>query len=134
MNLCSLFWYFFQGKGGKGGTQSGKGGKGDAGTGSAWTKTDIRVGTIVKAWPHPDSDKLWCEEIDIGEDTPRQIASGLRAFYPDVAMMTGRRCLVVCNLKPAKLGGFKSEGMVLCAGNAEHTQVEFVGKFCFFSF
>ena len=50
----------------------------------------------------------------------------MREFYPDVAMMTGRRCLVVCNLKPAKLGGFTSEGMVLCAGNAEHTQVEFV--------
>ena len=40
--------------------------------------------------------------------------------------MTGRRCLVVTNLKPAKLGGFKSMGMVLCAGNADHTKVEFV--------
>ena len=40
--------------------------------------------------------------------------------------MEGRKCLVVANLKSAKLGGFKSEGMVLCAGNAEHTAVEFV--------
>ena len=40
--------------------------------------------------------------------------------------MTGRRCLVVTNLKAAKLGGFKSSGMVLCAGNADHTKVEFV--------
>jgi tRNA-binding EMAP/Myf-like protein len=44
---------------------------------------DFRVGRITKAWEHPDSDKLWCEEIDVGEATgPRQILSGLRAYYP----------------------------------------------------
>ena len=112
-------------KGGKGGGK-GKKGKAAPNTGSDWSKTDIRVGHIVKAWKHPDSEKLWCEEIDIGEEKPRQIASGLREFYPNEEQMTGRKCLVVCNLKPAKLGGFKSEGMVLCAGNAEHTAVEFV--------
>ena len=117
-------------KGGKGDNKKGANGKSKGGetasAGSNWTKTDIRVGHIVKAWEHPDSDKLWCEEIDIGEDKPRQIASGLRQFYPSVDQMQGRKCLVVANLKSAKLGGFKSEGMVLCAGNAEHTQVEFV--------
>jgi threonyl-tRNA synthetase len=122
--------------GGKGGNNknNGKDNKGSKsskssnndGPGNSWTKTDIRVGTIVKAWEHPDSDKLWCEEIDIGEDQPRQIASGLRVFYPSVDMMQGRKCLVVANLKPAKLGGFKSCGMVLCAGNEDHTKVEFV--------
>ena len=126
MNLFSLFWYFFQGKGGKGGTQSGKGGKGDAGTGSAWTKTDIRVGTIVKAWPHPDSDKLWCEEIDIGEDTPRLIASGLRPYFSSPEDLEGRRVLVLANLKARKLVGFPSHGMVLCASNADHSDVKFV--------
>jgi len=45
---------------------------------------DIRVGKIVKAWPHPDSEKLWCEEVDIGEAKPRQIASGLRKHYTQV--------------------------------------------------
>lgn len=114
-----------KGGGGKGGGKGGDSG-GDSGASSPWTKTDIRVGQIVKAWPHPDSDKLWCEEIDIGEEKPRQIASGLRQFYPEVSQMEGRKCLVVANLKPAKLGGFVSQGMVLCAGNAEHTAVEFV--------
>jgi tRNA-binding EMAP/Myf-like protein len=38
---------------------------------------DIRVGKITKVWKHPDSDKLWCEEIDIGGGEIRQIASGL---------------------------------------------------------
>ena len=39
-------------------------------------KLDIRVGHIKKVWPHPDSSKLYCEEIDVGEAEPRQIASG----------------------------------------------------------
>jgi tRNA-binding EMAP/Myf-like protein len=41
---------------------------------------DIRVGFINKAWKHPDSEKLWCEEINVGEDQPRQIASGLQVI------------------------------------------------------
>ena len=62
---------------------------------------DIRVGTIVKAWEHPDSDHLWCEEIDVGEEKPWQIASGLREHY-SLEEMQGANVLVVCNLKPAK--------------------------------
>ncbi|POM79729.1 Methionine-tRNA ligase, partial [Phytophthora palmivora] len=42
---------------------------------------DIRVGVISKVWKHPESEKLYCEEIDIGEEEPKQIASGLQAFY-----------------------------------------------------
>ena len=41
---------------------------------------DVRVGKIVEAWEHPDSEKLWCERIDVGEEEPREIASGLRAY------------------------------------------------------
>merc|ERR1711865_459054 len=92
-------------KGGKAPSKAPKGGKAPAkgettegGEESAFTKIDLRVGQIVKAWEHPDSDKLWCEEIDVGEDKPRQIASGLRAHYSQEEM-TNRRILVVCNLK-----------------------------------
>ena len=84
---------------------------------------DIRVGKIVKAWPHPESEKLFCEEIDLGEDVPRQIASGLRAFYK-TEELEGRRVVVLCNLKSRKLVGFPSHGMVLCASNSDHTAVE----------
>ena len=86
---------------------------------------DIRVGKIIKAWHHPESDKLFCEEIDIGEEGPRQIASGLRPFY-QVSDLEGRRVVVLCNLKSRNLGGFQSHGMVLCASNADHTCVEFI--------
>ena len=65
----------------------------------------------------------------MGEDQPRQIASGIRKFV-DHAGMVNRRCLVVCNLKPRKLGGWKSHGMVLCASSRDaegnQTHVEFV--------
>ena len=89
-------------------------------------KLDIRVGKIVEAWPHPDSDKLWCEKIDVGEPEPRQIASGLRAYYPEVSDMEGRSVIVVCNLKEAKLAGFASNGMVLCASSEDRSTVAFV--------
>ena len=74
---------------------------------------DLRVGKITKAWPHPDSDHLWCEEIDVGEDKPRQIASGLREYYKQTDM-ENRMVVVVCNLKSRKLAGFPSNGMVCC--------------------
>ncbi|CAM9342609.1 unnamed protein product [Discosporangium mesarthrocarpum] len=89
------------------------------------TKLDVRVGLIVKAWEHPDSDKLFCEEIDLGEAKTRMIASGLRSFYK-LEEMQSRRVVVLANLKPRSLGGFKSEGMVLCASNADHTEVKLV--------
>ena len=86
---------------------------------------DIRVGKILKAWHHPDAEKLFCEEIDLGEGKPRQIASGLRPFY-QIEDLVDRHVLVLCNLKSRSLVGFPSHGMVLCASNADHTQVEFV--------
>merc|ERR1719310_140070 len=87
---------------------------------------DVRVGQIVEAWEHPDSDKLWCEKIDVGEEEPREIASGLRAYYPTADQLTDRKVLVVCNLKPAKLAGFSSNGMVLCASSENKESVAFI--------
>ena len=91
-----------------------KAGNAPAGPQPLFTKLDLRVGKIVKVWEHPDSEKLWCEEIDVGEDKPRQIVSGLRAWYTKEQML-GKRLIAVCNLKTAKLGGVPSAGMVMCA-------------------
>jgi aminoacyl tRNA synthase complex-interacting multifunctional protein 1 len=88
------------------------------------SKLDIRVGVINKAWVHPEADKLYCEEIDIGEEEPRQIASGLRAHY-DLEALEGQRVLVLANLKVRKLVGFPSHGMVMCAAT-EDGKVQFV--------
>lgn len=89
------------------------------------TALDIRVGRITKVWEHEEADKLYCEEIDVGEDEPRLVASGLRPFM-SAEDMEGRLVLVLCNLKARKLVGFPSHGMVLCASNADHTDVKLV--------
>jgi glutamyl-tRNA synthetase len=89
------------------------------------TALDIRVGKITKVWEHPEAEKLYCEEIDIGEAEPRQVASGLRPYLKPEDM-EGRRVLVLCNLKERKLVGFPSHGMVLCASNADHSDVKLV--------
>jgi len=91
-----------------------------------FAKLDVRVGKIVEAWEHPDSEKLWCELIDVGEPEPRQIASGIRAYYATKDLLEGQSVLVVCNLKAAKLGGVASNGMVLCASSEDKSSVEFV--------
>ena len=46
-----------------------------------FTKLDLRVGEITKVWKHPLSETLWCEEIDVGEDAPIQVCSGLQKVY-----------------------------------------------------
>ena len=86
-------------------------------------RLDVRVGKITKIWEHPESDKLYCEEIDVGEDEPRSIASGLRAFYPSPSDLLGKSVLVVCNLKVAKLAGFPSNGMVLCGSTEKKVEI-----------
>lgn len=63
---------------------------------------DIRVGQIMKVWPHESADKLFCEEINVGEDQPRSIASGLRPFY-SLEEMQNQRVLVLTNLKARNL-------------------------------
>ena len=81
------------------------------------SKLDIRVGVIKKAWEHEEAEKLFCEEIDVGdEEGPRLIASGLRAHY-SVDDLPGQRVLVLANLKARKMMGFSSHGMVLCAAS-----------------
>lgn len=93
-------------------------------------KLEFKVGVITKVWTHETADKLYCEEIDVGEEEgPRQIASGLRPHFT-LEQMQGQRLLVVANLKAKKLVGFKSHGMVLCAAqpkdDGEGELVEFV--------
>ncbi len=95
-----------------------------------FSKIDIRVGKITKVWVHPEADKLYCEEIDLGDHSKnceggvRKIASGLREHYT-LEEMDGRLVCVITNLKPAKLVGFVSQGMVLAA-HGETGKIELV--------
>lgn len=79
-----------------------------------FTKMEFKVGCITKVWNHETADRLYCEDIDVGEEMPRAVASGLRQYYT-LEEMQGRKVIVVCNLKESKLQGFISCGMVLAA-------------------
>lgn len=71
------------------------------------------MGKIVEVNKHPDADTLYVESIDLGEGAPRQVVSGLANFVP-IEQMQNRLVAVLCNLKPAKMRGVESKGMVLC--------------------
>ena len=76
---------------------------------------DLRVGRIVEVAKHPDADSLYVEKIDIGEEEPRTVVSGLVNYVP-IEEMQGRMLVAVCNLKPASMRGVKSFAMVLVSG------------------
>lgn len=86
---------------------------------------DIRVGKIVKVWKHPESEKLYCEEVDIGGGEIRKIASGLQQFVT-IERMTDALVVVLCNLKAKKLAGYESHGMVLCGETENKDVVELI--------
>lgn len=85
-------------------------------------RLDMRVGKIVEVSRHPDADALYLEKIDVGETNPRTIISGLVKFVP-IEEMQNRMVVVLCNLKPAKMRGILSEGMVMCASTPEKVEV-----------
>eukprot|EP00736_Rhodelphis_marinus_P007948 Rmarinus@m.11487 len=86
------------------------------------SKVELIVGQILSCRKHPDADSLYVEEIDVGEATPRTICSGLVKFVPQDKMITS--CIVMANLKPVKMRGIASAGMVMCASNADKSKVE----------
>ena len=77
-------------------------------------KTSIKVGTIIDAQEIPKSKKLLKLQVDLGEDRPRQIIAGIKEYYLPEELL-GKQVCVVANLKPAKLMGHLSEGMILAA-------------------
>lgn len=81
-------------------------------------RIDLRIGKIVEIQKHPDADSLYVEQIDLGEDKPRTVVSGLVKHVP-IEEMKNRLVVVMCNLKPAKMRGVTSEGMVMCASSPE---------------
>jgi methionyl-tRNA synthetase len=81
-------------------------------------QTSLKIGTVLNAQEVPKSTKLLKLHVDIGEETPRQIIAGIREYYSAQSLI-GTQVCVVANLKPAKLMGLLSEGMLLAAKDAE---------------
>ena len=81
-------------------------------------KVQLKVGTIVECEKVPKADKLLCSKVDLGEGSLRTIVSGIAKYYTPEEMV-GKQVVVVTNLKPVKLRGIESQGMVLCASDDE---------------
>ena len=77
-------------------------------------QTKLKIGTILEALEIEGSDKLLKLQVDLGEEKPRQIIAGIKAYYKPEELIQTQIC-VVSNLKPAKIFGHKSEGMLLAA-------------------
>jgi len=77
-------------------------------------ETSLKIGTVIEAEEVPKSKKLLKLQVDLGDETPRQIVAGIKEFYAPADLIDTQVC-VVANLKPAKLMGMMSEGMLLAA-------------------
>lgn len=89
-----------------------------------FSKLELKVGTVVSCEKHPKADRLLVEQISLGDET-RQIVSGIAAHFAPEDMV-GRRVIVVTNLKPAKLRGVESQGMILCAASEDDRDLDLV--------
>ena len=82
-----------------------------------FARIDIRVGEIISAEPVPKTDKLLKLDVKLGDEV-RQVVAGIAQYYSPEALV-GKKALFAVNLKPAKIRGLLSEGMILAATSPE---------------
>lgn len=88
-------------------------------------KMDIRIGTIRKIEPVPETDKLLKCQVDFneldeeGKPKLRQIISGIHEYYPDYEKLIGKQILYIINLEPRKIKGYESNGMLMAIDGPE---------------
>lgn len=78
---------------------------------------DIRIGEIKSVEKVPDTDKLLRLEVDLGEEKPRQIISGIALYFDDIQKLVGKRCTFVANLEPRVIRGLESQGMIMAVSD-----------------
>lgn len=91
-------------------------------------KLDIRIGTITAVEVVPDADKLLKLTVDVGEEQPRQIVSGIREFFSDITELEGKQAPFLVNLEPRTIRGLESQGMILAGGDDENFTLLFSDK------
>lgn len=79
-----------------------------------FAKLQLKAGTVVECIKAENAEKLYILQVDLGEEKPRQIVSSLVDYY-SAEELVGKEIVVLANLKPAKMRGHISEGMLLCA-------------------
>lgn len=81
-------------------------------------KLDIALGTIMSVEEIEGADKLLKLMVDVGEEKPRQILSGIKEYFEDIQVLVGKQCPFLLNLEPRIIRGLESQGMIL-AGDTE---------------
>ncbi len=84
-----------------------------------FAKLQIVIGEILSVETIEGADKLLKLSVNVGEETPRQILSGIRMFFPDHTVLVGKKCPFLINLAPRTIRGLESQGMILAAGEGE---------------
>lgn len=84
-----------------------------------FAKLDIAIGTITAVEVVEGADKLLKLTVEVGEEAPRQIISGIREYFEDIQVLVGRQCPFLVNLEPRVIRGFESQGMILAGSTDE---------------
>jgi methionyl-tRNA synthetase len=84
-----------------------------------FSKIEVKIGTVVSAERVPDTDKLLRLMVDLGEEAPRQIVSGIATYVPEPETLVGRQLAFVTNLEPRMLRGLESNGMLFAVGEGD---------------
>lgn len=84
-----------------------------------FAKVEIRVGKILSAEKIPDTDKLLKLSVSFAEENPRQIVSGIALYFPDPAVLVGKKCMFVANLEPRTIRGYESNGMLFAVSTED---------------
>ena len=78
-----------------------------------FAKLEIKIGKIVAIEKVPETDKLLKLTVEMGEEKPRQIISGISLYFPDPQVLVGTKCAFLANLEPRVIKGLESQGMIL---------------------
>ena len=82
-----------------------------------FSRLDLRVAKIIDVQDHPQADKLYVMQVDLGPLGKRTIVAGMKPYYPKEEIL-GKMIVLVTNLKPATIRGVESKGMLLAAGDS----------------
>ena len=83
-----------------------------------FSQIEVKIGTVLEADIIPEADRLLKLKVDVGEEEPRQIVSGIREYVSPEEII-GKQFPFVTNLKPRKIKGYESNGMIFAGGSEE---------------
>lgn len=84
-----------------------------------FAQVEITLGTIQNVEIIPEADRLLKLTVDFGEETPRQVVSGIREYVDDLQSLIGKQSPFITNLEPRTIRGYESQAMILAASSED---------------